>query len=234
MHYKTNRLNHDFQIAHFIAGSCQTPDAAYAILCDLKEDRSNALKSFAAYNLRDRAKIKRAERVIAKFIDPETQEVIDGDTENPDYLDAKADIVELQALAETTQRNYDAAVAELETIQKCMDALQAHRRFAHLPDAQAHEAAQHEEWKLQLIHTAENHLLTGHAVPPDHYATMRMHPEFLTAILPSIEKTQRLIHTSGSSPEAGKLLADHLGKKRFDLPKMLGAPDDADEVKQLK
>jgi hypothetical protein len=224
MHYKTNRLNHDFQIAHFIAGSCQTPDAAYSILCDLREDRSNAIKSFKAYNMRDRAKIKRAEQVIAKFIDPDTLDVRENDQEDPDYLEAAADIEELKALAETTQKNYDAAVAELEFIDLCMAKLQPLRRFAHLPDAQAHEAAQHEEWKLQLIHTAENHLLSGHAIPPDHFATMRMHPEFATGILPEVDKLTNVL-TQARQTGNGALIGKYLEEKRetqFSTARLLG------------
>jgi hypothetical protein len=215
MHYKTNRLNHDFQIAYFIAGSCQTPDAAYSILCDLREDRSNALKSFEAYNLRDQAKIKRAEL-----------KILSGD--EADRLEGQADIVELKALAETTQKNYDAALDEVAFIEACMEKLQPLRKFAHLPDAQAHEAAQHQEWKLQLIHTAENHMLSGHAIPADHFSTMRMHPAFATEILPAIDKLSNVL-TEARTTNNGGLIAAYLKKQKeeseFNLPKLLGAPD---------
>jgi hypothetical protein len=215
MHYKTNRQNHDFQIAYFIAGSCQTPDAAYSILCDLEEDRSNALKSFKAYNLRDQAKIKRAE---AKMLS----------ADEADRLEGEADIEELKALAETTQKNYDAALDELAFIQKCKEKLQPLRKFANLPDAQAHEAAQHEEWKLQLIHTAENHLLSGHAVPPDHFSTMRMHPSFATEILPAVDKLSAVLLEARTTNNAG-LITSYLQKKKeeapLNLPKLLGVVD---------
>jgi hypothetical protein len=215
MHYKTNRQNHDFQIAYFIAGSCQTPDAAYSILCDLREDRSNALKSFEAYNLRDQAKIKRAEIKMR-----------DGD--EADRLEGQADIVELKALAETTQKNYDAALDELTFIEACMEKLQPLRKFAHLPDAQAHEAAQHDEWKLQLVHTAENHLLSGHAIPPDHFATMRMHPSFTSEILPAVDKLSNVLADARATNNGG-LIAAYLQKQKeesaFNLPKLLGVPE---------
>jgi hypothetical protein len=204
MHYKTNRLNHDFQIAYFIAGACQTPDAAYSILCDLKEDRSNAIKSYKAGQLREQAKILRAKRLIAS-----------GDEIS--RLEGEADIAEVEALSETSKANYNAAVAELATINKCIDAVQPYRKFAHLPDIEAHEAAQQEEWKLQLIHTAENYLITSGSIPADHFSTMRMHPEFASEIMPALDVTRMLM----ASPEGATKLIDHLERKAFDLPKLL-------------
>jgi hypothetical protein len=191
MHYKTNRLNHDFQIAYFIAGSCQTPDAAYSILCDLREDRSNAIKSYKAGKLREQAT----------------------------RLEGQADIAEIEALAETSQANYEAALAELATIEKCIAAVQPLRKYAHLPNIEAHEAAQQEEWKLQLIHTAENHLLTSGSIPADHFSTMRMHPQFASDIMPALDETRQLM----SSPEGAAKLLQKMDTKSFDLPKLLGS-----------
>jgi len=225
MHYKTNRLNHDFQIAYFIAGACQTADAAYSILCDLAEDRSNALKSFKAYSLRDQAKIKRAEHLMASFIDPQTGEIAEANKEDPDYMDALADIEELRALAGTTQKNYDAAVAELAFIRQCQDKLQPFRKYAHLSDSQAHEAAQFEEWKLQLIHTAQNHLLSTSNIPHDHWGTMRMHPAFEDEILPAIDKFVGVKMLAGSKEGEAKLTA-LLVKKNYELPSLLEAPQE--------
>jgi hypothetical protein len=206
MHYKTNRQNHDFQIAYFIAGACHTPDAAYAILHDLKEDRSNALKMFKAAKLREQAKTIRA------------QSLVDNSTDTPSQLEAMADLAEIEAMAETTAANYEAALAELEFIEKCIEKVQPLRKFAHLPNAQAFEAAQQEEWKLTLIHQAENSLLTTGTIPTDHFATMRMHPEFESAILPSINHVKMLM----ANPDKEKDLITRLATKSFDLPKLLG------------
>lgn len=206
MHYKTNRQNHDFQIAYFIAGACHTPDAAYGILHDLKEDRSNALKMFKASKLREQAKIIRAHSLVENSKDTASQ------------LEAQADLEEIEAMAETTEANYKAAVAELAFIEKCIERVQPLRKFAHLPDHEAFEAAQQEEWKLTLIHQAENSLLTTGTIPTDHFATMRMHPEFETAILPSINQVKALM----ADPKKEQLLIGRLAAKHFDLPKLLG------------
>lgn len=205
MHYKTNRLNHDFQIAYFIAGACQTPDAAYAILHDLKEDRNNAIKMFKASKFREQAKIIRA------------HEVLENAKSTAEQLDAQADIAEIEAMADTTKANYDAALAELAFIDQCIEKVQPLRKFAHLPNVEAFEAAQQEEWKLSLIHQAENSLLTTGTIPPDHFATMRMHPEFLDAILPSINEVKSLMN----DPAQHETLMERIAGKQFDLPKLL-------------
>lgn len=235
MHYKTNRQNHDFQIAYFVAGSCQTPDAAYSILCDQEEDRSNAIKSFGAYSKRDQAKVKKAEAKIAQLKMQAHSNNFEKETIEADILEAEADIEELKALAGTTQKNYDAALAELAFIEKCKAAIQPLRKFAHLPDAEAHEAAQHDEWKLQLIHTAENHMLSGHAIPPDHFATMRMHPSFTSEILPSIDRLAK-VQAVAQSKGDGSLIAAYLEKKKeesFNLPRLLGAPEQETKTEQV-
>lgn len=204
MHYKTNRVNHDFQIIHFIAGSCHTPDGAYGILCDLQEDRSNALKLFAAEKLREEAKRKRAEASLQH-------------ADESARLEAQANILEIDALAETSRKNYEAAVKELATIENCMRAVDPLRKYKHLSAADAHEAAQAEEWKLELIHRGENYLLTSGTIPADHFATMRLHPEFHNAILPAINEVRFLLE----QPNGQVQLLERISGARFDLPQLL-------------
>ena len=201
MNYKTNRLNHDFQIVHFLAGSCHTPDGAYALLCDLREDRENAIKMFEASRLRERARRLRAQERLR-------------DADEATRCEAEADLAELAALAETTRKNYEGAVAELDTIVKCMRELEPRRRFKHLPDAQAHEAAQAEEWKLELIERAVNCLLTTGTIATDQFATMRLHPAFATEIWPAIDEARRLLLGPGGPAEVVRRIA----AKREELP----------------
>jgi hypothetical protein len=203
MHYKTNRLNHDFQIVYFIAGACRTPDAAYAILCDQRENREDALKMLRASELRTRAKIVRATRLLNA-----ADEAV--------RLEAQADIAEIEASSATEQRCIDAAVDELATINRCIEAVKPLRKFAHLTDAQAHEAAQREEWKLQLMHTAQNHMITQGTIPPDHFNTMRMHPEFASEMVPFIQNVRQACLTA-----KGDLTKIPLAPQGFDLPALL-------------
>jgi hypothetical protein len=204
MQYKTNRSNHDFQIAYFLAGSCHTPDAAYALMCDLREDRDNAIKMYSASKLREDAKVIRANRLIAS--DDEAVR-----------LEGQADLVEIEAMAATVERNLNAAKAERATIDKCMALLEPLRIYAHLSLPEAHEAAQSEEWKLELIQRAENFILTTGSIPTDHFATMRMHPEFKTAILPAMNTIQGLMKEG----KIDVLLEGNLTAPKFTLPQLL-------------
>ena len=209
MHYKTNRLNHDFQIAYFLAGACHTPDAAYGLLSDLKEDRENAIKLYEAGDKKRKAALLKINRVLDN---PESDEY--------DRLMAEADLDEINAIKDTEIRNYEAAKSELAFIQKCIDQVNPLRKFAGLPDPEAHEAAQREEWKLHLIHQAENFLLTNGVIPADHFTTMRMHPDFTTEIMPKIGHTQELLQNAQQTGDHSSLF-DHLDNKKFDLPKLL-------------
>lgn len=206
MHAKNNRQNTDFQIVHFLVGACHTADGAYALLCDLHEDREAAVRTIEATRLRDKAKRERAASVV----------------NNPDAKpweqdEARADVVELDALAGMMARNIAAAQAELTTLERCMAALQPLRRFAHLPDPQAHQAAQAEEWRLELMHRAENHLLTTGTVAPELLATMRMHPAFADGMLPQLMEMGHLLET----PNGRDQLMNRLAGKR---PEFMALP----------
>ena len=174
MNAKNNRRNHNFQIRHFLAGSCHTPDGAYALLCDLLEDRELSLAEAAAHALRTEARTIRARRRCE-------------DEDEAEQLEGQAELAEIQAHAVLVERNIAGARAEVACIRDCMADLAERRRFAHLPDPEAHEAAQHDEWLLELIHRAQNHLATTGTIPPDQFSTMRQHPAFEAAILPAID-----------------------------------------------
>jgi len=171
---KNGRVNTDFQLAHFLAGSCRTPDGAYALLCDLRRDRRDALALVESSRLREQAKRLRAQHALARSQD------------EPTRLEALADLSEMDAHAETVAQNIAAAQAEIATIDEMIARLQPHRQFAHLPDAEAHEAAQRDEWRLELMTRAENYLLTQGAIPADQFGAMRQHPDFGTHIMPHI------------------------------------------------
>ena len=194
---KNNRRNHNFQIENFLVGACHTADGAYSLLCDLREDRRDALSQVEVSSLRTKAKIIRAERQL------------DSDDEVL-RLEAKADLEEIKAHEETLLKKIEAEKAELKFIEHCMEKLQPHRRFAHLPDPEAHEAAQHDEWRYELEYRAINFLLTTGTIPHDHFASMRQHPDFHKHILPTIENAKGLMATGDISlllSEQKKLLS---------------------------
>ena len=204
MHAKNNRVNKNFQIAYFLAGSCHTPDGAYSLLKDLQEDREMALSQLEASELRQKAKILRANRMI--------------DSGEPDLvLEGQADLSEIENGEKFAKRNIAAAYEELDFINKCIEKIQPHRRFKDLPDPEAHEAAQYDEWKMELISRAENSLLTTGNIPTEHFFTMRMHPAFIDEILPAIEK----IRWIASKGDPMSVVIQTIQEERIDIPKLL-------------
>lgn len=97
-----------------------------------------------------------------------------------------AELVEIEAYAGMTERSIAACEAELQTLNDCIAALEPMRRYSHLPDPQAHEAAQSDEWLRELMYRAENMLITTGSIAADHFATMRQHPGFAAHLLPHI------------------------------------------------
>jgi hypothetical protein len=179
---KPHRTNSDFQIKNFLVGSCHTADGAWAVLYAEKINLEQKLKYSEATFLRREAK-----RIVAQRI------IDDEDSDRVARLNAKADLVELDSEQPTHDLNVAAARAELATIVELMAELEPKRKYAHLPLLEANEAAQEEEWKLELMYRAENFLLTQSSIPHDHFARMREHPAFKTEILPWIDQTHKLM-----------------------------------------
>jgi len=206
--YKTNRVNHNFQIAYFLAGSFHTPDGAYAQMCDLEDDRAVALDTVEVSVLRTKAKRIRLERELS-------------DVDEAVRLEAQASLLELDTQLAFSQKNIDAARAELQFIRDCKARLEPHRLYAHLPLPEAHQAAQAEEWKLELIRRAENCMLTTGTIATDHYATMRLHPEFGTAIQPAIMQFRDMLQKNDQVA-----IAAYTAKHAVSMQKLLGVSNE--------
>lgn len=87
-------------------------------------------------------------------------------------------------------------------IKTCIERIQPLRKYGHLPDHEAFEAAQRDEWRLELIHRAENYITSQGFVPHDEIATMRSHPDWEAQIFPHIN----MILEAKDKDELGKLL----------------------------
>ena len=172
--YKTRRQNHDFQIAYFLAGKCHTPDGAYGLLCDLRDDRQAAIAAYHVETKRLQARELRARN-------PSIQDEAAG-------LEACADLEEIGHLLLQREDLFASATAELAFIERCVALVQPLRAFGHLPDIEAHEAAQRAEWLGELLHRAENYIASQGTIPHDELAIMRSHPDFAETILPHVEK----------------------------------------------
>lgn len=187
MNSKPHRNNCDFQLKHFMAGSCHTPDGAWALLYDQKIDIAVKIEHTKAQGLRRKAKMMAAEAVLA---DPTSTEV--------QRLNAEADLLECNSVIEGWSKNLEAAEHEYAYICKLMDELEPLRKYKHLPLLEANEAMQREEWLGELKTRAENFLLTAGTIPHDHLNTMRCHPDFESKIVPHIQElTDRVIHHKG-------------------------------------
>ena len=182
---KNHRQNTNFQIAHFIAGACHTPDGAWSQLCDLKEDRQRAIDHFKVQELRTEA-----EEMKAKWI-------IENSDNAVDIKLAEAMLLEIENGRRDGKIHYDAALDEIAFIDECMVRLDNLRQYKNLPEQEAHEASQQEEWKLELIRRAENCLATVGFISTDHFATMRLHPEFQDEILPKIQEMSKRFKAAG-------------------------------------
>lgn len=175
MNSNPHRNNSDFQLRHFLAGSCFTPDGAWMLMYGQKIDREAVVKSCEAQKLRREAKIM------------EAQEVIDNpNASKADKLKAKADIIEADAHYYTWSTNLEAAKMELATINSLMEELEPHRKYKHLPLLEANEAAQRDEWLGEFKNRVENFLFSTGTIPEDHLRAMRNHPDFQSELLPHI------------------------------------------------
>ena len=176
MHSATHRLNHDFQLTHFLATSCHTPDHAYALLYAQMIDMQGKIAHHKAQVLRREVSRMKAQAVLD---DPRATGV--------KKLEARADLAEQDASAYVFEMNAKGAEAELAHINRLMAELEPQRKYSHLPILEANEAAQRDEWRLELCRRAENYLLANMTgIPHDQIDTMRMHPDFATHILPHI------------------------------------------------
>lgn len=78
------------------------------------------------------------------------------------------------------------AKRERDFIQNMIATIDPFRKYRHLPDHEAMQACQREEWGLELIRRAENFLLMSGAIPADQIEAMRLHPDFDEVIFPRI------------------------------------------------
>lgn len=204
MNSKTHRQNHDFQILYFLVGACHTPDGAYALLCDLYEDRKQAVDLSEVAAMRNRvARAKIAARIASAADDNER-------------LLANADLLEMRINLEMHEKNVEAAKDELAFLEKCMTAIEPYRKFKHLSLREAHEAAQYDEWKFELLSRAENSLITTGGINAEDMKTLRMHPAFASELLPALDHIRQTL----SQPGGAKLLLTQK-TQRFDLPKLI-------------
>lgn len=195
MNSNPHRNNSDFQLRHFLAGSCFTADGAWILMYSQMIDRESTIKSCEASKLRRQAKKLEAELIIKNSNSLEI-----------DILKAKADLIDLDASEYTFNKNLEAAINELHTIKTIMSELEPFRKYSKLPLLDANEAAQRDEWLGEFKNRVENFLFSTGTIPEDHLRAMRNHPDFEESLLPHIVQTMKKIQSTQNSIE---LLKNH-------------------------
>jgi len=188
MHAAPHRNNSDFQLRHFIAGSCHTADGAWAILYNQKLDIEIKLATTKAQILR--REVRRVEL---------SSRVPNNDLETKLI---EADWIEFRSTDGLLELAIEGAERELETIKSLMDEYAPHRKYGHLPVLEATEAVQREEWLLEFKNRVENYLLTQGTIPHDQIEAMRQHPDFESKIIPHIKTMMISISQAKYSVEA--------------------------------
>lgn len=195
MHSAPHRNNSDFQLRHFIAGSCYTADGAWALLYNQLLDIQIKHEHTKAQIVRRKIKAFEFEKRVAETID------------EIDRLTVEADLIEFRSGDGLLELALAGSERELETIRALMAELEPQRKYAHLPLLEATEAAQREEWLGEFKARIENYLLTQGTIPQDQLEAMRKHPDFENAIVPhisnvltSITKAENKIDLLKNSP----------------------------------
>ncbi len=197
MHSKNYRQNHDFQIIYQLVGKCHTPDAAYALLCDLRDDRENSLIKSKANSLRFKVKEMQLD---------EREEFAKTTNNEKELLLIEADRIEHSVDKKSFELSVAAAEDELKTILDAIDKIQPYRKYSKLTDREANEAYQREEWKLEYIERATTQLLTTGGISAEELSHIHVHPDFHTDILPAIANVVSSMKSSNGLESACKKL----------------------------
>ena len=173
MHSANHRLNHDFQLKYFLAGSCHTPDAAWTLLYGQKIDMQNKLSHSKSQILDRKIQALKAKRLMESSDELES-------------LEGQKILAELESSQYTFEMNIEGAEKELETIIALMTEIEPLCKYSDLPLLERNEACWRDEWLQELIRRAENNILAYGTIPPDQLETMRQHPDFNEHIVPRI------------------------------------------------
>lgn len=201
---KRNKTNNNFQLAYFIVGSCFTADAAYFALLNQRDDRVMALNNSRVSALKTQAKLLDIERRL-KSTDPVV------------VLEAQADKLEIELNQPLNQQLIQACEEEIAFINLCIERVLPLRKYSNMPDNEAAEACQREEFAKEFMFRIENFIMTQGVVPANEISSMRQHPDFDNLLLPHIKHVSLTL----SQPDGVERLLPG-ATKTFDLPALLG------------
>ena len=189
MHSAPHRNNSDFQLRHFVAGSCHTPDGAWNLLYEQMLDIKIKLETTKARMIRREIKRdmlkERSQQNLNKY----------------ERMELEAELIEFNSSEGLLELALQGAEQELASIQSMMAELEPMRQFAHLPFLEATEAAQRLEWLGEFKHRCENYLVSMGTIPHDQLEAMRKHPDFEQEIVPHVQQLSLKLEKSGSRIE---------------------------------
>lgn len=171
--------NSNLQIEAWIAGKAHTVWEKYRLLCNQLENRKSALTAVLASG-------KRVEAKLAKYEHLQIQGT------KWEQLEAEADLLEIQANKEVSDRCIKDAQQEVAFIESLILALEDELEESRIPgcsDSEMFQEVQEEEWRRELLHRAENNYISRifGGFPPEQIDAMRSHPQFDKVILPSLQ-----------------------------------------------
>lgn len=201
---KRNKTNNNFQLAYFIVGSCFTADAAYFALLNQRDDRQQALNASRVSEIKTRARLADIDRNL-RHTDPVKR------------IEAQAEKLEIELAQPLNDQLVQACQEELEFIDLCISRIKPLRKYSNLPDNEAAEACQREEFAKEFMFRIENYIMTQGSVPANELSSMRQHPDFANMLLPHIKHVSLTL----AQPNGVELLLPS-ATKTFDLPALLG------------
>lgn len=185
------RLNSNFQIRHFIAGSRHTPDGKYVELMQMKEALEHRLTHSKAAGMRHIGKLQEIEYQLKELSTSERDNI------KRQYLEA--DKVEHEGDERQWLLAAEALKNEYEYVCRLIEEILPTCQYANsMPLLEVSEKIQEEEWALELKTRAEEFIASQGLIPHDHLRAMRQHPRYRELIFPRIIE---LTNQAGACPD---------------------------------
>jgi hypothetical protein len=186
--------NSNFHILTQMVGTRNTPDEAYRVLAFELEEQEHALSLEEANQLLRQQQRKELTRA-AKSWWP--------------FKRVKATAALMKLTGDECRVEGAAVRAEQEVafIKQLMTEIAPHRRYSHLPDDEAFQACQAEEWAAEHLKRATRFLVCDHKIPENYLEAMTVHPWWESYLMPRIAELNGL-------HQAGELGIHHLAADR--------------------
>jgi len=185
------RLNSNFQIKHFIAGSRHTPDGKYVELMQMKEALEHRLTHNKAAGMRHIARLQEIENHLSD-LDQSKRDQLKKQLLEADKVEHEGDQRQWLLASEALKSEYEYVCRLIQEILPSCQYAQS------MPFLEVCEKIQEEEWALELKTRAEEFIASQGLIPHDHLRAMRQHPRYKELIFPRIVE---LTNQAGACPD---------------------------------